>query len=410
MDKNRKIKILRVVTRLNIGGPAIHVRNLSNNLNQKKFITKLVTGSLSPGEGDMEYILKKTNIDRIFIPELHRDISIYNDIITLIKLIIEIHRFKPDILDSHTSKAGAISRVAAFLLNPFIKKITTVHTFHGNVLEGYFSKPKSFLLLSMEKLLAIFTNRIIAISSSQKEDLVKHYKISNSNKIVTIKLGFELDPFIYSKKMRGIFRREIGVNHKTILVGIIGRLTPIKNHHLFLISALNFLSKSNGLSVKFIIIGDGELKKQLKAYAKKIGIEDQVIFYGWKKDIVKVYADLDILALTSMNEGTPVSIIEAMASFVPVISTDVGGVRDLLGNQMPCKINIQKFKVCERGVLCPNKNPIAFADGIDYLIHNVCNQKSKMTANAHKYVVSNYEVQSLVRKMEALYEGLVLFR
>ena len=180
--------------------------------------------------------------------------------------------------------------------------------------------------------MATLTDRIIAISYTQKWELSKKYKIADPSKISLINLGFDLIPFVHADKLKGKLRKKIGVSNDTLLIGIVGRLAKVKNHKMFLDAAVLFLKNHNDKKVKFVLIGDGELRQTLKNYAFEKGLKDQVIFYGWEKNIPMIYADLDILALTSLNEGTPVSIIEAMAASVPVITTGVGGIKDLLGS------------------------------------------------------------------------------
>jgi glycosyltransferase involved in cell wall biosynthesis len=205
-----------------------------------------------------------------------------------------------------------------------------VHTFHGHVLDAYFGKVKSFIFRAIEKKLARLTDRIIAISLTQKWELSQKYKIAEPSKISMINLGFDLIPFVHADKFKGKLREKIGVSNDTLLIGIVGRLAKVKNHKMFLDAAILFLKNHNKPNVKFVLVGDGELRQTLKNYAVEKGLKDQVIFYGWEKNIPMIYADLDILALTSLNEGTPVSIIEAMAASVPVVTTGVGGIKDLL--------------------------------------------------------------------------------
>ncbi len=404
-ESREKIRILRIISRMNIGGPAIHVKNLAEGLNAERFCTQLVFGSVSPEEGDMEYILNADKRAVVFIPELQRELSPGKDAIALLKVLKIILSFNPHIIHSHTSKAGVLSRIAACMGNTCRRrKIITVHTFHGNVLDGYFSKVKSFIFLMIEKSLAKVTDRIIAISQSQKKELVDHYKIDRSDKIAIINLGFDLTPFEDAWRLKGKFRQKLGVGSDTILIGIVGRLVPIKNHTLFLDAAKAFLNNPIDVPVKFIIVGDGELRSRLEEYARKAAIIDHVIFCGWVKEITSVYADLDILALTSINEGTPVSIIEAMAASVPVITTGVGGIDDLLGPIESETHASDRFETCAHGLLCADNDPIGFADGFARLIEN---QPSTMTANAKTFVMDNFSTRQLVDKVERLYETLL---
>lgn len=406
-SRNPKIKIVRIVSRMNIGGPSIHVALLTRKLDQQKFESKLVIGSISTSEGNMNYLLQED--PRVLsIPELQREIHPLKDLLAFIKLFKLLLREKPSIVDTHTAKAGMIGRLAAFLYRLLSgRKIYVVHTFHGNVFGGYFSKLKSRLFVLLERILAQATDVIIALSPTQKMELVNKYRITESHKVHVMNLGFDLSPFLNRKgQSNGNFRKKWDLNKDTLLVGIIGRLVSIKNHRMFLDAAHLFL-KRNDMAIKFLIVGDGEERCRLEKYAKALSIEDSVVFCGWEKEIEKVYAELDILALTSINEGTPVSIIEAMAASVPIITTEVGGVKDLLGEPEEVNAGKRGFKVCKRGIMCPINDPLAFAGGIEFILDKKFkNLDHAPTANAHDYVMTYYSEQRLVRDMERLYEDL----
>ena len=406
--KKDKIRILRVISRMNIGGTSVHVNNLTENLNTNRFVTRLITGTVSPGEGDMGYITNFENNVRIVIPELQREISPYRDLKALFKVIQEIHHFKPHIIDSHTSKAGAISRSAAFIFNLFRKrKLITVHTFHGNVLSDYFSRVKSFIFLMTERLLAKFTDMIIAISQTQKWELLNKYKIGSSKKISIVKLGFDLEPFQTADRHKGALRKKIRISEKTLLIGMVGRMAPIKNHRMFLEAGKLLIENQANKKIKLILVGDGEERQQLVDYTDFLGIRENVLFYGWEKNIAMIYAGIDILALTSLNEGTPVSVIEAMAAFVPVITTGVGGVKDLLGPIHPRQPSERPFHICERGILCPKNDPITFAHGLNYMIDSSYLSEKYRFEKASSYVLRHYSIDRLMNDMESLYAKLV---
>ena len=231
------------------------------------------------------------------------------------------------------------------------------------------------------------TDVIIAISPSQYDELTKTYRIAPSYKIETTELGFNLKLFLNNKTKKGRFRENLKIDNDVILVGIIGRLVPIKNHKMFLKSAKYFIEKNPNINIKFVVIGDGELRHDLQKAAGRLKLDEHVTFCGWMKDISPVYADLDILALTSLNEGTPVSIIEAMASSVPVIATDAGGVVDLLG---PPQERINGFRVCERGILCNKEDPIGFTRGLTYLVNLDGREEEKLLSRACEFVKSRY--------------------
>ncbi len=405
----RQIKVLRLVSRMNIGGPAIHVKNLTECLDKSKFDTKLITGSISSHEGDMSYIVNVNEDTLIHIPELQREIEPLKELISLKKVIKTIRSFKPDIVHSHTSKAGTIARIAVILCNFGKKeKIISIHTFHGHILDSYFNIFSTYLFNLIERMLGKYTDRIIAISESQKWELLNLYRISRPEKIVTIKLGFDLQPFLQCYERKYILRKRIGVSDDTILIGIVGRLVPIKNHKMFLDSASLLLKKTKDRKIHFLIIGDGELRQSLEKYAIENDLADHVIFYGWEKNIPMIYADLDILALTSLNEGTPVSIIEAMAASVPVVTTDVGGIKDLLGVHQPDQPVRSAFRICKRGIMCPKDDAVTFCNALMYMIESGYLNDRKRFDKAKRYVVENYSIARLVEDIEGLYNRLMM--
>jgi glycosyltransferase involved in cell wall biosynthesis len=403
---NPKTKVIRIVSRMNIGGPAVHVSLLLKRLDQTRFDSKLITGTISSLEGDMSYLIedRKGLVRRI--DELQREINPVKDFAAFYKIFRIISTEKPDIVHSHMAKAGTTARLAVGLFN-FINsrhKIRIVHTFHGHVLEGYFSETKSKIFKIIERVIASFTDAIIAISRTQRWELISKYRIAKPEKVYTINLGFNLSPFLFSNTSKKIFRKRIGIDDNTILIGIVGRLVPIKNHFMFLKSAKLFLKINPHCNVKFIIIGDGELKNQLKEFANALKMQDKVLFHGWEKNIQEVYSDLDILALTSMNEGTPVSIIEAMASGVPVITTGVGGVKDLLGRYVDETTLSKGFIVCERGMLLKKNDYVGLANGIKFILEN---KNADRIKNARRFVMKNYSDTNLVKNIEALYETIL---
>lgn len=404
------IKVMRFIARLNIGGPAIHVHLLLNGLNKAKFQSVLVAGRISPKEGDMGYLFHSDDPGPVVITELQREIRIHNDIRALFKIFQIIKNEKPDIIHTHTAKAGFTARFAVMIYNLLHhQKIKVVHTFHGHVFEGYFTRFNSQLFVLIERIIACFTDVIIAISDSQKRELTEKFRIAPAWKVRTMKLGFDLAPFLNAHRLQGRFRARIGVDASFFLIGIVGRLVPIKNHRMFLDAAKRFYRKHPDMKVRFVIVGDGELRKELESYAEKIGLAKEVIFTGWVRDVAMVYADLDVLALTSMNEGTPVSIIEAMASGVPVLATNAGGVEDLLGAGVERK-GRYPYCVCERGVLCNRRDVGSIVEGLGYLAGKggrLETSARKRVQNACDYVLKNYDRKRLISDMEHLYLELV---
>lgn len=402
----KKIKVLRIITRLNIGGPAIHVALLTQGLNPAKFESTLITGKVSPEEGNMSYLIDTLNEKVVIVPELQRELNLMKDMKALFRVLKVLNQHKPDIVHTHTAKAGTIGRIAVFVHNLIHRrKVGVVHTFHGHVFRGYFGKVKSLFFIWAERLLAKIADVIVVLSESQKGELCRNYNIGPANKFRTVNLGFDLQPFFLAERLQGTFRRSLGIDGDTFLVGIVGRLVPIKNHKMFLRSARIFLDHNPDISAKFLIIGDGELRKELMAFCAQQELSDHVKFCGWRHDLPKVYADLDILCLTSINEGTPVSIIEAMASSVPVISTDAGGVRDLLGILVP-GASQDGFQVLERGILCRQDDPEGFAKGLQHVIQNR-RIWEEISSSARSFVSHVYARTQLLKNIESVYLELV---
>lgn len=389
-----KIKILRVITRLNIGGPAIHTILLTEALSRESFESLLVAGAVDKNEGDMMYLAKEKQLNPIIIPELCRKINLKNDLIALFKLYRIIRKEKPYIIHTHTAKAGTLGRVAAILARTPIK----IHTFHGHVLHSYFGKIKTKAFLWIEKILAYFTDKIIVVSEKIKQDLL-NLRISDSGRIEVIKLGLEIDKLL-----------SVPVNSRSELkVGIIGRFVPIKNQKMFFDAAKHILSISdfNRNGLKFIVVGDGELEANLKDYVAQLKIENNVVFMGWQKNLEKTYADLDIVALTSLNEGTPVSLIEAMAAARAVVATDVGGVRDLLGvKKQKILDRDSSFDITERGVLVKSRDTKGFSSALKFLLKN-SDTRLRMGRLGRDFAREHFHKSRLIQDIEDLYSGLI---
>lgn len=408
VEEKRKIKILRVIARLNIGGPAIHIHLLTTGLHPDRFDTILVSGSISKQEGDMGYLFQENLHQHSLISDLQRDISIAMDIRVTYRIFRLLCQIRPDIVHTHTAKAGFTARMAVWIYNLlFSKKIKIVHTFHGHIFEGYFSKFKSRMFIHIERFIARGTDVIIAISESQQKDLAEKYHVAPPEKIRTIELGFNLEPFLSSGRLKGCFRKKLGVSDNTLLIGIVGRLVPIKNHEMFFDAADIFLKENPEKEVKLAVVGDGESRSRLEAYCREKNLMRHVVFCGWIKEVSLVYADLDILALSSLNEGTPVSIIEAMASSVPVIATQVGGVLDLLGKPGNASMETSGFTVCERGILCSNKDSAGFSKGLGYLAGEERQIREDRIQRARAYVATRYAKERLLKDVESLYDQLM---
>lgn len=382
----KTVTIVRIISRLNVGGPAIHTVLLSDALNRDGYKDILVCGRVSESEGDMGYFANGKGVKLTIVPELKRDISPKDDIVAFFKLCGIMRRERPDIVHTHAAKAGTLGRLAAAVSGVPVK----IHTFHGHIFDGYFSPFKAKLFLVIEQLLAFFTDRVIAVSDAVRDEITHKLKVTSDKKCVVVPLGLELGPFLACEKRSGILRKEFGIGGDTVLVGIVGRLVPIKNHKMFLDAAKMVIDTQPAKDIKFLIIGDGEMRSWLEDYAKKLGIERSVVFTGWRKDLAPVYADLDIVALTSLNEGTPVSLIEAMASARPVVSTMVGGVKDMVIDG-------------ENGFLTPSGDAGTFSQKLSELIEDEGKRRA-LGGRGRSLAREKYSKERLVRDIERLYE------
>ena len=318
-------KILRIVNRFNLGGITYNAAYLTKYISAE-FKTMLIGGMKDESEESSEFILKNLGLDYQIIPEMKRSINPLNDLSAYKKIKKIIKEFKPDIVHTHAAKAGAIGRRAAFALNVPV----TVHTFHGHVFHSYFGNLKTSLVKKIERDLAKKTSAIIAISEKQKKELVEEYKIVSAEKIHVIPLGFDLGRFQQNtEQKRKDFRTKHNLSDDEIAIGIIGRLVPVKNHSLF-IDAIKYVSEKSQKKIKAFIIGDGEERQNIESKIRSLGLEKIIVLTSWEKEVDKVYPGLDIVCLTSFNEGTPVSLIEAQASNKAIVSTNAGGIENIV--------------------------------------------------------------------------------
>ncbi|MBI2721384.1 MAG: glycosyltransferase [Bacteroidetes bacterium] len=326
-------KVLRIINRFNLGGITYNVSYLSKYL-PADYETLLIGGPQEEGEESSLFIPHSLGLKPIIIQELKRSINPLNDYFAYKKVVKIIRDFKPDIVHTHASKAGAIGRLAAY----HCKVPVIVHTFHGHVFNNYFSNFKSNIFKIIERAFAKKSTAIVAISNIQKQEISTIHKICDPAKIFVIPLGFNLEKFTHnSEQKRKLFREKYNIQDEETAIGIVGRLAPIKNHRLF-IDGIEHLLKNTNKKIKAVIIGDGETKEELFSYikAKKISYttaNDQnatFVFTSWIKQVDEALPGLDLICLTSKNEGTPVSLIEAQAAGCYIVSTNVGGIKDIL--------------------------------------------------------------------------------
>ena len=325
-------RVARIITRLNIGGPSIQAIGLTHDLREHGFDTRLIHGAVAESEGDMRTLLPLDDASALYVPDLVRPISPAQDARALWRIYRALRAWQPDIVHTHMAKAGTVGRVAALLYNrtrPASRRARLIHTYHGHVFEGYFGSPSTRVFLFIERWLARRTDALVAISPQVRRDLTQTYGIAREHQVHLVPLGFNLARFLaIDAGQRPRARAALQLPDDAIVVTTVGRLTAIKQHGLFLEMAAALARQSP--SFVFVIAGDGELRAELEARADALGLGGRVRFLGWRGDLDTIYAATDVFVLTSRNEGTPVALIEAMASGVASVSTDVGGVRDVI--------------------------------------------------------------------------------
>ena len=396
------MKVLRIIARLNVGGPARHVVWLTENLNDGEFESVLIAGTVPAGEESMNYIADQHGVKPLFIEEMSRELS-PKDAVSLWKIFREMRRQKPDIIHTHTAKAGTVGRLAALLYKWSGGKIRIVHTFHGHVFHSYYGKVRTRVFVTIEKLLARFaTDKIIVISPQQLREIHGDYGVGRKEQFEIIPLGIDVGALSSSNEKRDSFRREIAAAADEVVVGFVGRLTEIKDVSLYLQVAALVLKEAEMPSIRFVVAGEGHLRARLEAEAKELGLVDSMVFLGNRTDTDRVYAGLDIVALTSLNEGTPLSLIEAMAAGRPVISTTVGGVRDLLGEMTE---QHEGFRVCERGIGIDSRSVSDYTKGLIYLVKSE-KLRERSAENGRVFVGAAYSKDRLIDDIKQLYRRL----
>lgn len=390
-------KILRIINRFNIGGPTYNVAYLSKHM-PPEYETLLVGGMHEESEEGSSHILGELGLEPVIIGDMKREIGLRDDYVAYRKLRYIIHKFKPDIVHTHASKAGALGRLAARTEGvPLV-----VHTFHGHVFHSYFGKAKTYFFKTVERSLARSTDRIIAISERQKEELTVDHKICSPDKVSVVPLGFDLTRFWTNQDAkRAEFRARYHLGENEIAVGIVGRLVPVKNHVLFLEAAKRVLAQTQK-KVRFFVIGDGESREFLMEKSRALNLDTMylpngqahaVSFTSWIKQADWAMAGLDIVALTSFNEGTPVSLIEAQAASRPVVSTRVGGIENIVLEG-------------RSALLSQNDHIDHFADNLLSIIENDT-LRQELSQAGRGFVEKRFHYTRLVDDMSQLYSSLL---
>jgi glycosyltransferase involved in cell wall biosynthesis len=378
--------VLRIITRLNIGGPALHATLLTERLDPSRYDSLLVAGTEDPGEGNFLALHDRSFEPLVIVPALGRGIHGPQDVVALAWLVRLMRRIRPHVVHTHTAKAGTLGRLAARVVGVPI----VVHTYHGHVLRGYFPPAKTRVFVAIERWLARRTDRLLAVSETVRTELLD-MGIGRPERFTIMPLGLDLDRFLRSEGARGVLRAELGLSDATPLVGIVGRLVHIKAHEIFLEAAARVARVLPDCG--FLIVGDGERRAELRDQAAALGLGPQVRFLGWRRDLDRIYADLDLVALTSHNEGSPLSLIEAMAAGRAVVATRVGGVPDLVEDGVS-------------GVLVPPADPAALSGAITALLSDA-GRREALGQAGRKRVATVFGADRLLRDMDRLYEKLL---
>jgi glycosyltransferase involved in cell wall biosynthesis len=388
-DKQR-IKILRVIARLNMGGPALHVAYLTEGLRKRGYDTTLVAGSLARGEDSMAFVADAHGVEIVRIDELGREISPLRDLMATIRLARLIRKERPQILHTHTAKAGTVGRVAARLAGSR-KPPIIVHTFHGHVLRGYFGPVRSLFFRLLERWLARGTTALVAVSPQVRDDLVA-LGVAPAERFVVVRLGIELDERVAPElNGRAETRRYLGISGDRFAVGWIGRMTAVKRTDDVLIAFKRL--RDSGIDAVLCMVGDGPDRVLLERRARELGVTRDMLFLGYQEDVAPFYAAFDALVLPSENEGTPVSVIEALAAELPVVATRVGGVPDVVTDG-------------EDGFLVEAGATDDLAERLGRLARDP-ELRSRMGKKGRERVLPRYAVERLVDDVDELYRSLL---
>jgi len=397
-------KVLRILTRLNIGGPSIHAALLSTRLDSRRFATCLVVGEPDPTEGDLSGLIDARSARLIRLNGLRRQIRPWADFTTFWRLVGIIRRERPRIIHTHMAKAGAVGRLAGWWYNTFGPGRTAgvravlIHTFHGHVLEGYFSGWLSIMFLGIERWLARRTDCLIAVSRSVRDELLAK-GIGRADQWRIIPLGLDLS---------ALGALPVPNGSSPVRFGMVGRLVPVKNPALFLQALAPLVQQPPREQIVGVMVGDGPLRRAVEEEIRARRLGAFVRLTGWQRQMEAVYRDIDVACVTSWNEGTPVSLIEAMAAGRAVIATDVGGVRDLLTEPLEARKAVSRggFQIVQRGVLVQAGDATGFGAAMRRLARDAA-LRQQLGATGRAHVLRAFTAERLLQDVSALYEQLL---
>jgi glycosyltransferase involved in cell wall biosynthesis len=391
--QDEPVRVLRVIARLNMGGPALHVAYLTAGLSERGYETTLVAGTLARGEDSMAFVAEELGLDVRHVRELHRDVSPVRDAIAALRLARMIRRERPAILHTHTAKAGAVGRVAALLAGRARPPIV-VHTFHGHVLQGYFDPIRTAGFRLLERLLARGSTALVAVSPQVRDDLVA-LGVAPPERFAVVRLGIELaDRVDLDGDVRGETRRVLGIAPDRFVVGWIGRMTGVKRTEDVLVAFRRLLDL--GVDATLCMVGDGPDRPAVERRAHELGVMRHTLFLGYQEEVARFYAAVDAVVLPSINEGTPVTAIEALAAGRPVVATRVGGVPDVVRDG-------------EGGFLVPAGATRELAERLAELARDP-DLRERMGRAGREHVLARYAVERLVDDVDLLYRSLLQAR
>ena len=385
-----RVRILRVIARLNVGGPALHVAYLTAGLADRGYRTTLVAGELAHGEASMSFVARDLGVSTLSMPGLRREPSPLRDAVAVYRLARLIRRDGPAIVHSHTAKAGALARAATVLARPPSRPIV-VHTFHGHVLRGYFGRATSTGFRLLERGLASISDALVAVSPQVRDDLVE-LGVAPAAKFAVVRLGIELERRVDAPpEARDDARALVGVPPERFLVGWVGRMTAVKSADDAIVALERLLAR--GVDAGLLLVGDGPERETLEERARQLGVARRCLFLGYQREVAAWYAAVDAVVLPSRNEGTPVSLIEALAAGRPVVASRVGGVPDVVRDR-------------ENGFLVEPGDAEAAADRLARLAANPA-LRSQLAAGGRARVLERYAVDRLVEDVDRLYRSLL---
>jgi glycosyltransferase involved in cell wall biosynthesis len=390
-------RVLRIINRFNLGGPAYNVAYLTKYL-APEYETLLIGGEKEPDEDSSLFIFKEMGLEPLVIDEMSRSVNFLQDIKAYYRIKKIIKEFKPDIVHTHAAKAGALGRLAAHNCGVPV----VIHTFHGHVFHSYFGKVKTYIYKNVERLLTKKSSAIIAISERQKQELCVEHKIAPAKKTIVIPLGFDLSKFSDNQtEKRKTFRKKYQIEEDEICIVIIGRLAPVKNHPLFL-KAIQFVKSNSAKKIRAVIVGDGNLRNDLMKLCTDLNLDycyypsepkkATVVFTSWIQDVSFPLAGSDIVCLTSFNEGTPVSLIEAQAASKAIVTTKVGGIENSVNKDAAFLTDIADEKAFFEKLL---------------LLCNDENLRQKMALTGKYFVFKEFHFTRLVEDVKRLYASLL---